>query len=55
MTLMSHWNHYFDLKRMALDPHKSDVRKKFLLYNAWVSRAEGVSTHNEGMYTIHNS
>lgn len=49
MTLWTHFYHWFDLANMAADPHPSPIRRGALLYNVWVSRAEGFATANEEM------
>jgi len=46
-TLWTHFYHYWDLERMALEPHASPIRSKPSLYNIWMSRAEGVATGME--------
>jgi hypothetical protein len=47
LLLRSHGNHWFDLARMAHEPHASPIRRGPLLYNIWVHRAEGVATAME--------
>ncbi len=49
MALWTHFYHWFDLANMAADPHPSPVRRGPLLYNIWISRAEGFATANEEM------
>lgn len=49
MTLWTHFYHWFDLANMQSDPHPSPIRRGALLYNIWVSRAEGFATANEEM------
>ena len=49
LTLWTHWYHWFDLARIASDPHPSPVRSGPLLYNIWDSRAEGMATGFEEM------
>lgn len=49
LTLWSHWYHWFDLARIASDPHPSPMRSGALLYNIWDSRSEGMSTAFEEM------
>lgn len=47
MTLWTHFYHYWDLARMEAEPHPSPIRRGALLYNIWMSRAEGVATGME--------
>lgn len=47
MTLWTHFYHWFDLEMMEADPHPSPIRRGPLLYNIWVSRAEGQATAME--------
>lgn len=49
MALLTHFYHWFDLANMESDPHPSPIRRGALLYNIWVSRAEGFATANEEM------
>ena len=49
LGLMLHEYHWFDLAVMAIDPNPDPVRRGPLLYNIWVSRAEGFATANEEM------
>lgn len=49
MGLWTHFYHWFDLANMVADPHPRPVRRDALLYNIWVSRAEGFATANEEM------
>ena len=42
--LYSHFYHWFELARMDLEPHKSEIRKGPLLYNIFDSRNEGTAT-----------
>lgn len=44
MTLFTHFYHWFDLAREARRPHPSPIRREPLLYNVWLSRAEGQAT-----------
>jgi hypothetical protein len=44
MTLFTHFYHWFDLAREAKRPHGSSIRRDPLLYNIWLSRAEGQAT-----------
>ena len=48
--LYSHFYHWFELARMDLEPHKSEIRKGPLLYNIWDSRNEGTATAVEEMF-----
>lgn len=45
--LWAHFYHYWDLEQMVVEPHASPVRRGALLYNVWMSRAEGVATGME--------
>lgn len=47
MTLWTHFYHWWDLANMATDPNPSAIRRGPLLYNVWVSRAEGMATAME--------
>jgi len=49
MTLWTHFYHWWDLANMAADPNPSPIRRGPLLYNIWVSRAEGMATAMEEM------
>ena len=49
MTLYTHFYHWWDLAKMATDPHPSPIRRGPLLYNIFDSRAEGLSTGVEEM------
>jgi uncharacterized protein (DUF885 family) len=49
MTLYTHFYHWWDLAQMREDPHASPIRRGPLLYNIWVSRAEGMATAMEEM------
>lgn len=49
MTLWTHFYHWWDLARMAEDPHASPIRRGPLLYNIFDSRAEGMATGVEEM------
>ncbi len=42
--LYSHFYHWFELARMDLTPHQSEIRKNPLLYNIFDSRNEGMAT-----------
>ena len=48
--LYSHFYHWFELARMDLEPHKSEVRRHPLLYNIFDSRNEGMATAVEEMF-----
>jgi hypothetical protein len=49
MALWTHFYHWFDLANMRSNPNPSPIRRGPLLYNIWVSRAEGFATANEEM------
>ena len=42
--LYSHFYHWFELARMEIEPHKSEIRRGPLLYNIFDSRNEGTAT-----------
>jgi hypothetical protein len=44
LSLFTHFYHWFDNARIALEPHLSPIRRAALLYNIWDSRAEGMAT-----------
>lgn len=48
--LYSHFYHWFELARMDLEPHKSEIRREPLLYNIFDSRNEGTATAVEEMF-----
>ncbi|MEX0288478.1 MAG: hypothetical protein AB3N14_05160 [Flavobacteriaceae bacterium] len=48
--LYSHFYHWFELARMDLEPHKSEIRRAPLLYNIFDSRNEGMATAVEEMF-----
>ena len=48
-SLFAHFYHWWDLAEMQLRPHPSPIRRGPLLYNIWVSRAEGNATAMEAM------
>lgn len=48
--LYSHFYHWFELARMDLEPHESEVRREPLLYNIWDSRNEGTATAVEEIF-----
>lgn len=47
MTLWTHFYHWWDLANMIADPNASPIRRGPLLYNVWLSRAEGMATAME--------
>ena len=49
LTLYTHFYHWWDLAQMREMPHESVLRRAPLLYNIWVSRAEGMATAMEEM------
>ena len=51
MTLWTHFYHWWDLEKMVSEPHASPIRRNALLYNIWMSRAEGVATGMEEWMT----
>lgn len=48
--LYSHFYHWFELARMDIEPHKSEIRRGPLLYNIFDSRNEGTATAAEEMF-----
>lgn len=48
--LYSHFYHWFELARMDLEPHSSEIRHEPLLYNIWDSRNEGTATAVEEIF-----
>jgi hypothetical protein len=44
LSLFTHFYHWFDNARIALEPQPSPIRRGALLYNIWDSRAEGMAT-----------
>ncbi|PRX57689.1 hypothetical protein [Flagellimonas meridianipacifica] len=48
--LFSHFYHWFELARMDIEPHKSEIRRGPLLYNIFDSRNEGMATAVEEMF-----
>lgn len=48
-SLFAHFYHWWDLAEMQQRPHPSPIRRSPLLYNIWVSRAEGNATAMEAM------
>ena len=49
VVMRTHGYHWFDLARMAHEPHASPIRRVPLLYNIFDSRAEGLATGMEEM------
>jgi hypothetical protein len=49
VVMRTHGYHWFDLARMAADPHPSPIRRGALLYNIFDSRTEGLATGWEEM------
>lgn len=49
LLMRTHGYHWFDLARMAEDPHPSPIRREPLLYNIFDGRAEGLATGMEEM------
>jgi hypothetical protein len=49
VTMRTHGFHWFDLARMAHDPHPSPIRRGALLYNIFDTRTEGLATGWEEM------
>src|SRR6202008_760986 len=49
LALYTHFYHWWDLAQMRDEPHASPIRRGALLYNIWVSRAEGNATGFEEM------
>ncbi|HET7292701.1 MAG TPA: DUF885 family protein [Vicinamibacteria bacterium] len=47
LLMRCHGIHWFDLARMAREPHASPIRRGSLLYNIWDGRAEGLATAME--------
>ncbi|MFT4567400.1 MAG: hypothetical protein ACI9FN_002366 [Saprospiraceae bacterium] len=48
--LYSHFYHWFELARMDIEPHKSEIRRGPLLYNIFDSRNEGMATAVEEIF-----
>ncbi|MBM4188546.1 MAG: DUF885 domain-containing protein [Gemmatimonadetes bacterium] len=44
IPLWTHLYHWWDNMRIRVTPHPSPIRKAPLLYNVWMSRAEGMAT-----------
>lgn len=49
VVMRTHGYHWFDLARMAREPHASPIRRVPLLYNMFAARAEGLATAMEEM------
>jgi hypothetical protein len=49
LIMRTHGYHWFDLARMAEEPHPSPIRRGPLLYNIFDGRAEGLATGMEEM------
>jgi uncharacterized protein (DUF885 family) len=49
VVMRTHGYHWFDLARMAKEPHASVIRRGPLLYNIFDDRAEGMATAMEEM------
>ena len=49
VVMRTHGYHWFDLARMAEEPHPSPIRRVPLLYNIFDGRAEGLATGMEEM------
>jgi hypothetical protein len=47
LPLWTHLYHWWDNMRMRVSPHASPIRRGPLLYNVWMSRAEGMATAME--------
>jgi hypothetical protein len=47
LPLWTHLYHWWDNMRMRVAPHPSPIRRGPLLYNVWMSRAEGMATAME--------
>ncbi|MCC6929312.1 MAG: DUF885 family protein [Gemmatimonadaceae bacterium] len=47
LPLWTHLSHWWDNMRMRVSPHASPIRRTPLLYNVWMSRAEGMATSFE--------
>ena len=47
IPLWTHLYHWWDNMRMRVAPHASPIRRAPLLYNVWMSRAEGMATSME--------
>jgi len=47
--MRTHGYHWFDIARMANEPHASPIRRGPLLYNIFITRTEGHATGWEEM------
>lgn len=47
IPLWTHLYHWWDNMRIRVAPHASPIRRGALLYNVWMSRAEGMATSME--------
>jgi hypothetical protein len=47
IPLWTHLYHWWDNMRIRVSPHSSPIRRGPLLYNVWMSRAEGMATAME--------
>jgi Bacterial protein of unknown function (DUF885) len=47
IPLWTHLYHWWDNMRIRVAPHANPIRKEALLYNVWMSRAEGMATAME--------
>ena len=47
IPLWTHLYHWWDNMRIRVSPHASPIRRGPLLYNVWMSRAEGMATSME--------
>jgi hypothetical protein len=47
IPLWTHLYHWWDNMRIRVSPHPSPIRRAPLLYNVWMSRAEGMATAME--------
>jgi hypothetical protein len=47
IPLWTHLYHWWDNMRLRVAPHPSPIRRGALLYNVWMSRAEGMATSME--------
>lgn len=47
IPLWTHLYHWWDNMRLRVAPHASPIRRGALLYNVWMSRAEGMATSME--------
>jgi hypothetical protein len=43
-VLYAHSTHWFEIARLAQDPHRDVLRKDALPYNMWMQRSEGLAT-----------